>query len=137
MLAVIRRNQSIRGSLVRRGRELNRRVVKSILNGSIHRVLRAIPSEGNEVMSQLLEATQSECQVSRMLQRIESVLLEHEALSPYASDVDVSVYESTIVLEGTLPTAELQQQLVPSIRQAGVLWRIKNNVAVEATATKL
>ncbi|WP_231845829.1 hypothetical protein [Rhodopirellula baltica] len=88
-------------------------------------------------MSQLLEATQSECQVSRMLQRIESVLLEHEALSPYASDVDVSVYESTIVLEGTLPTAELQQQLVPSIRQAGVLWRIKNNVAVEATATKL
>ncbi|EMI28840.1 hypothetical protein [Rhodopirellula europaea] len=85
-------------------------------------------------MSQLLEATQAECQV---LQRIESVLAEHEALSPYASDVDVSVYESTIVLEGTLPTAELQKQLIPSIRQAGVLWRIKNNVAVEATATKV
>ncbi|WP_430453286.1 hypothetical protein [Rhodopirellula europaea] len=88
-------------------------------------------------MSQLLEATQAECQVSRTLQRIESVLAEHEALSPYASDVDVSVYESTIVLEGTLPTAELQKQLIPSIRQAGVLWRIKNNVAVEATATKV
>ncbi|WP_286766558.1 MULTISPECIES: hypothetical protein [Rhodopirellula] len=88
-------------------------------------------------MSQLLEATQAECQVSRTLQRIESVLAEHEALSPYASDVDVSVYESTIVLEGTLPTAELQKQLIPSIRQAGVLWRIKNNVVVEATATKV
>ncbi|MCR9207312.1 MAG: hypothetical protein NXI28_03715 [bacterium] len=88
-------------------------------------------------MSQLLEATQAECQVSRTLQRIESVLAEHEALSPYASDVDVSVYESTIVLEGTLPTAELQKQLIPSIRQAGVLWRIKNNVVVEATATKI
>ncbi|MEO9591405.1 hypothetical protein [Rhodopirellula bahusiensis] len=86
-------------------------------------------------MSQLLEATQSECQVSRTLQRIESMLSEHEALGSHAGGLEISVHESTIVLDGELPNAELRKQLVPLIRQAGVLWQVENNVAVKATPT--
>ncbi|WDQ17740.1 hypothetical protein [Rhodopirellula sp. P2] len=84
-------------------------------------------------MSQLLEATQSECQVQRTLQRIEGMFQEHESLGRYASKLKVTVHESKIVLGGTLPSSDLRQQLVPTIRQAGVLWRIDNNVAVQAT----
>ncbi|MFG0264921.1 MAG: hypothetical protein ACF8AM_07165 [Rhodopirellula sp. JB055] len=86
-------------------------------------------------MSQLLEATQSECQVQRTLQRIEGMFQEHESLGRYASQLKISVHESTILLDGTLPSAKLRQQLVPAIRQAGVLWRIDNHVAVEATSS--
>ncbi|WP_236696786.1 hypothetical protein [Rhodopirellula islandica] len=93
------------------------------------------PTTGTEVMSQLLEATQSECQVQRTLQRIEGMFQEHESLGRHASKLKITVQESKVVLGGTLPSLELRRQLVPSIRQAGVLWRIDNNVAVEKPAS--
>ncbi|MEP1647887.1 MAG: hypothetical protein ABJK10_27225, partial [Rhodopirellula bahusiensis] len=53
----------------------------------------------------------------------------------HAGGLEISVHESTIVLDGELPNAELRKQLVPLIRQAGVLWQVENNVAVKATPT--
>ncbi|MCC9641828.1 hypothetical protein LOC71_06040 [Rhodopirellula sp. JC740] len=81
-------------------------------------------------MIRLMEATQPECHVQMTLQRIENMFREHATLSDYADQLHVSIADSSVLLEGSLPTADLRSELVPSIRQAGVLWRIDNQVTI-------
>ncbi|MCG8650974.1 MAG: BON domain-containing protein [Pirellulales bacterium] len=67
---------------------------------------------------------------ARTVQRIRNVLGVHGQLHDHATEVQVSVENSAIVLRGQLPSTDLKQELVLAIRQAGVLSQISNQVQV-------
>ena len=69
---------------------------------------------------------------NRMIGNIQAVLHVHAQLRQYAAAVQVSIENTAIVLRGHLPTAALKQALIPAIRQAGVLYKVSNEVQVEA-----
>ncbi|EMI55361.1 MULTISPECIES: hypothetical protein [Rhodopirellula] len=77
--------------------------------------------------------SQSNSGANRSLKRIQSMIRVHERLGAYATRLQVSVENTAIILRGTLPNQELRSELVPTIRQAGVLWQIKNRVDVAAS----
>ena len=66
----------------------------------------------------------------RLIANIESVLRVHRQLCEYAAALQVSVENATIVLRGELPNSDLKAELVPAVRQAGVLYRIDDYVRV-------
>ncbi len=69
-------------------------------------------------------------QETRIITKIESML--GIRLGQYAAAIQVSVENTVIVLRGELPSADLRQELVPAIRQAGVLSQVSNCVQVSA-----
>ena len=73
---------------------------------------------------------QANRQETRIITQIESML--GIRLGHYASAIQVSVENTVIVLRGELPSADLRQELVPAIRQAGVLSQVSNCVQVSA-----
>jgi hypothetical protein len=76
--------------------------------------------------------TTQECNVrdSRIVAKIESVLRVHQQLQQYAAVLQVSIENAVIVLRGELPSNSLKSQLVPAVRQAGVLARVDDCVQV-------
>jgi hypothetical protein len=75
---------------------------------------------------------QTSLRVSQTLARVQALLSVHEQLGRYASTLQVSVEDTAIVLRGELPSETLRGELVPTIRQAGCLWRVNNEVHVAA-----
>lgn len=73
-----------------------------------------------------------DCRNARMIRNIQTVLRVHHGLRPYASRIVVSIENGAIILQGQLPTSELRSQLIPAIRQAGVLCQVSNLVCVDS-----
>lgn len=76
--------------------------------------------------------SESEKRDARMIDRVRMMINVHEHLRSYTAAVQVSVENAAVVLRGKLPTQELRQQLIPTIRQGGVLLRIDNCVQITA-----
>ncbi len=53
-------------------------------------------------------------------------------LGKYAAAIQISIENTVIVLRGELPSAAMKQELVPAIRQAGVLGQVSDCVQVPA-----
>lgn len=60
------------------------------------------------------------------------VIRSNEQLCDYAESVEVSIEERAVVLRGEVPSQSLKKLLVAAVRQAGILWQIKNSVRVAA-----
>ena len=65
---------------------------------------------------------------TRTIDRIQSIL--GVRLGQSAAAVQVSIENTVIVLRGELPSSDLKRQLVPAIRQAGVLGQVSDLVHV-------
>ena len=68
--------------------------------------------------------------IERTLRQIRSMLKNHRRLGTYATRLQISIENATIILRGELPNDELRRELVPTIRSAGVLWQVQNQVDV-------
>jgi len=66
------------------------------------------------------------------VERIRSMINSNAQLRAHASDVQVAVENRSIVLRGRLPSNDLKRQLLPTVRQAGVMGRVENRVQVDA-----
>ena len=73
---------------------------------------------------------------AQLIERIRSIFMGDHQINHYAESLEVSVENTSIVLHGDLPTADLRQQLVPAIRQAGILWQVCNLVQVPTLAAE-
>ena len=67
---------------------------------------------------------------AQLIERIRSSFLGNQLINRHAESVQVSVEKSAIVLSGHLPSPDLKQQLIPAIRQAGILRQVCNLVRV-------
>lgn len=66
----------------------------------------------------------------QLISNIESVLRVHDQLCQYAAALQITIENAAIVLRGELPSVALKAQLVPVIRQAGVLCKVQDCVEV-------
>jgi hypothetical protein len=66
----------------------------------------------------------------RIVENIRTVLQANPVLGQYTGLLEVSIEHTAIVVRGNLPTDGLKAQLIPAIRQAGVLSRVNNCVLV-------
>ena len=66
----------------------------------------------------------------RQVDNILFVLQANPLLQQCAPDLQVSIENSTVVLRGEVPSPEVKAQLIPAIRQAGVLDQISDYVRV-------
>ena len=66
----------------------------------------------------------------RMVDNIRFVFHVNPLLQQYATALQISIENSAVVLRGELPSPDLKAQLVPSIRQAGVLYRVTDCVRI-------
>lgn len=71
-----------------------------------------------------------ESNISRMINSIHAMFRVHEQLQHYATALQVSVENTTIVLRGQVPSIDLKAELVPAVRRAGVLSQVCNCVDV-------
>ena len=69
---------------------------------------------------------------TKLIERIRSIFDDNQHINDYVERLEVSVDKTLIILHGDLPTADLKQQLVPAIRQAGILWQVCNLVHVQS-----
>jgi hypothetical protein len=65
-----------------------------------------------------------------MINNIQAMFRVHEQLRQYATALQVSIENATIVLRGTVPSVDLKAELVPAVRRAGVLGQVSNCVDV-------
>ncbi len=72
----------------------------------------------------MLTSRESASRTERLQQRISSSLGYPDALGTFASDISITLQESAVILDGTLPQPELIERIIPSIRRAGVMARI-------------
>ena len=68
----------------------------------------------------------------RIVENIRTMLQTSPTLRQHATLLEVSIENSAIVIRGNLPSAAMKAELVPAIRQAGVLSQINNCVLVAA-----
>ena len=68
----------------------------------------------------------------RIIHKIQRMFQVNCDLKAYVTGLDISIENSTIVLRGKLPTGALKDELIPAVRQAGVLSQINNCVLVAA-----
>lgn len=66
----------------------------------------------------------------RIVENIHSVIRVDPRLRQYATAVQISVENASVVLRGELPNSELKEQLIPLVRQAGVLYQITDQVRI-------
>jgi hypothetical protein len=66
----------------------------------------------------------------RLIYTIESVSSVNELLAQYTAVLQITIENATIVLRGELPSSAHKNQLIPAIRQAGVLNRVSDHVRV-------
>ncbi len=80
--------------------------------------------------------TTKECQSrdSRTIECVLTMFRAHKRLGQYVSSLQITIDHAGIVLRGHLPSGDLKADLVPTIRQAGFLGRIIDEVVVEAQA---
>ncbi|MEM9364557.1 MAG: BON domain-containing protein [Planctomycetota bacterium] len=51
---------------------------------------------------------------------------------PSFDQVEVQVTNACVVLQGVVPDAEAKSNLIDCVRQAGVLWRVDNQIQIAA-----
>ena len=66
----------------------------------------------------------------RQVDNIFFVLHANPLLQPYTPLLQVSIENASVVLRGELPDPALKAQLIPAIRQAGVLDQINDYVRI-------
>ena len=66
----------------------------------------------------------------RLVDNIRSVMQVNPLLQQYATELQVSIENASVVLRGELPSPDLKAQLVPAVRQAGVLYRVTDCVRI-------
>ena len=66
----------------------------------------------------------------RMVDKIRLVMQVNPLLQQYATALQVSIENASVVLRGELPSPDLKAQLVPAVRQAGVLYRVTDCVRI-------
>ncbi len=66
----------------------------------------------------------------RIIERIQSVFRVHGKLCHYAAALQVTIENATIIVSGELPSTALKAELVPAVRQAGVLSQVCDCVQV-------
>ncbi len=78
--------------------------------------------------------TTQECDTrdKRTIENIESMLRVHKQLGEHADSLEVSIEDAAIVVRGELPSDRLKSELIPAVRQAGVLDKVCNCVQVPA-----
>ncbi len=76
--------------------------------------------------------TSKECDFrdKRIVNNIQSVLRVHDQLREHAAEMEVSIENSMIVVRGKLPSSLLKDQVIPAVRQAGVLRQVCDFVRV-------
>jgi hypothetical protein len=67
---------------------------------------------------------------ARTIYNIKSIFRVNQLLRQCIGGVQITIENSTIVLRGKLPSSTHKAQLLPAIRQAGVLARVANEVHV-------
>ncbi|WP_442505644.1 hypothetical protein SH528x_004441 [Novipirellula sp. SH528] len=72
----------------------------------------------------------TESNIKRTLDRIQSMIRLHQRLGDYFASLEISFENRSVVLRGELPSDELRGELVPTIRQAGILCQVCNKVQV-------
>ncbi|EMI17147.1 hypothetical protein RMSM_05938 [Rhodopirellula maiorica SM1] len=72
----------------------------------------------------------TESNVKRTLERIRSMFRLNRRLGSYLTSLEISFENRSVVLRGELPSDELRGELVPTIRQAGILCQVCNEVQV-------
>ena len=72
----------------------------------------------------------TESNIKRTLDRIQSMIRLHRRLGDYLASLEISFEDRSVVLRGELPSDELRGELVPTIRQAGILCQVCNKVQV-------
>ena len=98
--------------------------------GHVRQSLTRIKVQGDDGSEKMITTQQLSHRNSRIIDRIESVL--GVRLGPYGNAIQVSIENTVIVLRGELPNADLKQQLVPAVRQAGVLCQVSDCVQVSS-----
>ncbi len=66
----------------------------------------------------------------RMVDKIRLVMQVNPLLQQYSTALQVSIENASVVLRGELPSPDLKAQLVPAVRQAGVLYRVTDCVRI-------
>lgn len=66
----------------------------------------------------------------RLVDNIRFVMQVNPLLQQYATTLQVSIENASVVLRGELPSPDLKAQLVPAVRQAGVLYRVTDCVRI-------
>ena len=67
------------------------------------------------------------------LHNIRSVVAVHHQLRLYAAELQFTVEQAAIVIRGELPTVELKDEVIPTVRRAGVLNRVQDCVLVRVS----
>ena len=75
---------------------------------------------------------ESQSRDRRIVERIMAVLRVHRRLRQYAEMLSVTFENAAVILRGELPSPDLKDELIPAIRQAGVLCQVFNRVQVSA-----
>lgn len=75
-----------------------------------------------------MTTSEAQTRAQQTLEKIEKMFANHDRLRNHVGSVAIAIEASQIVLTGQLPDAQLVDELVPTIRQAGVLCRVDNRV---------
>lgn len=75
---------------------------------------------------------EAEIRDQRTLEKIATIFGFHHRIRPYQGVLKIVIEDSRITILGELPDEKLIDELVPAIRQAGVLSQIDNRVRVAA-----
>lgn len=67
---------------------------------------------------------------TRVEQAIQRMLRVDGTLGRYSAQIQISIENAVVTLRGRLPDESLRDRLVPIVRQAGVLWRVRDHVDV-------
>ncbi len=66
----------------------------------------------------------------RLVEKIRAVFQVNRMLGQYATAVHITIENASVVIRGELPSRDHKAQLVPAVRQAGVLNRVSDHVRI-------
>ena len=67
---------------------------------------------------------------AKIIDRVRLTVRAHRNLGVFESAIRIAVENTVVVLRGKLPTQDLKNQLNLTVRQAGILLRIDNQIEV-------
>lgn len=82
-----------------------------------------------------MTAQECECRDQRFIRNIQSMMAANEQLRIHANRLRLSIENAAVVIRGELPSTDLKAELVPVVRQAGVLSRVCDYVQVNSTVS--
>lgn len=67
---------------------------------------------------------------NQVIRNVHAMLAVHSQLRAFVEAIQVTIEHRAVVLRGRLPSKQLKDQLIPAVRQSGVLWKVNNQVDV-------